>query len=117
MRTFIIVKTKGKYVKIFVDEILYCKAEGAYTIFYLENDKEFCSSKLLKEVEKALADNNYFRINRQYLVNLDHCYELITGKNPTLVLSNDLRLSVSLPKMKLLREQFCVYSQKNIAHL
>ena len=117
MRTFITIKTEEKYVKIFIDETLYCKAEGAYTVFYLENDKKLCSSKLLKDVEELLADNNFFRINRQYLVNLDHCYELITGKNPTLVLSNSIKLSVSLPKMKRLRMQFCLYSQKTIAHL
>ncbi len=110
MRMYIAIKTEGKYTKLFTDEILYCKAEGTYTKICLNNNEEFVASKLLKEVEKLLANHNFFRINISYLVNLDHCYELFIGKKPTLVLSNNAKLCVSPPKMKLLRKKFCAHS-------
>ena len=109
MRKYIVIKTESKFKKIFIDEILYCRAEGAYTRIILNNE-EFITSKLLKEIEGNLAEYNFFRINKSYLVNLDHCFELLTGEKPELVLSNNIKLSVSRLKMKLLRKEFCVYS-------
>jgi len=117
MREYIVIKQEGKYKKFFIEEILYCKAEGAYTKICLNNNEEFIVSKLLKEVEKILANHIFFRLNRSYLVNLEHCYELLTGKKPTLVLSNNAKFCVSPPKMKSLKKLFCVHSQKSIVHL
>ncbi len=48
MRKYIVIKQEGRYIKLFIDEILYCKAEGAYTKVYL-NNAELIVSKLLKE--------------------------------------------------------------------
>ncbi|HAF27771.1 MAG TPA: hypothetical protein DCG75_01875 [Bacteroidales bacterium] len=110
MRRYIVIKTERKYRKIFIDEILYCMAEGAYTKLYLNNNEEIYDSKILKVVEKTLSNYNFFRINRSYLVNLDHCYELLTGEKPNIILSNKVKLCVSPPKMKNLRKLFCAYS-------
>lgn len=110
MRMFIVIKSERTYRKIFVDKIIYCKAEGSYSKIYLNNNKELLFAKLLKEIETLLADYNYFRINRSYLVNLDHCFEILSGEKPILVLSNDVKLCISLPKMKLFRKRFCTHS-------
>lgn len=109
MREFIVIKSERNYKKIFVNEIIYCMADGAYTIFYLNNNERLIFSSLLKVVEELLANNNFFRINRSYLVNLDYCYELIIGKKPALILPNNVKLYVSLSKMKLLRDRFCTH--------
>jgi two-component system LytT family response regulator len=109
MRKYIVIRTEVKFKKIFIDEILYCKAERSYTKIYMNNE-EFITSKILKEIEEKLADYNFFRINKSYLVNLDHCYELFPGEKPEVVLSNNTKLSVSRLKMKFMREVFCVYS-------
>lgn len=110
MIKFIVVKFEGKYKKLFVHEILYCKANGAYTAFYFKSKNDIVlASLMLKEVEKMLANTNFFRINRSCLVNLDHCHELICRSNQ-IVLSNEKKLAVSRSKMKLLIIAFCAYS-------
>ncbi|MFP4026116.1 MAG: LytR/AlgR family response regulator transcription factor [Thiohalospira sp.] len=92
---------------MFIDEILYCKANGAYTEFYLlGNNVPVVACYLLKEVEKMLVDAPFFRVNRSCMVNLDYCYEISTETNE-IVLSNGEKLSVSRAKMKLFKSTFC----------
>ena len=110
MKKFLIVKSSRKYKKLFVDEILYCKAKGAYTGFCFPGEKEpVWACYLLKEVEKMLAEAPFYRVNRSCLVNLGHCYEISTDTNK-IVLSNGEKLSVSRAKMKLFIKAFLAYS-------
>ena len=109
MKKFFIVRSKGKYKKLFVDEILYCKASGSYTAFYLFGFREVIwACYLLKEVEKMLVAGHFFRISRSCLVNLDHCHEII-GNTNQVVLSNGKKLTMSGSKMTLLIKAFCAY--------
>ncbi len=103
MRKYIAIKTEGKYKKFFIDEILYCKAEGAYTNIYLNNNEEFIVSKLL-------TNYNFFRINRSCLVNIDHCCEILTNDTRKLAVITGEKLLVSRSRFKLLVEKFCAYS-------
>ena len=110
MKKFVIVKSNRKYTKLFIDEILFCKASGAYTEFYCVNKEEaILSSLLLKKVEQTLADTSFFRINRSYLVNLEHCHELVRATHE-IILSDKKRLSISRSRMKGFIRTFCAYS-------
>ncbi|UPZ17844.1 LytR/AlgR family response regulator transcription factor [Flavobacterium humidisoli] len=54
------------------DDILYCKSEGRYTIFFLKNKIEHVSSKNLGEYELILNKKFFLRIHHSYIVNIDH---------------------------------------------
>ena len=54
-----------------IKDIVFCEASSNYTIIYLKNLRNEIVSKTLKEVEAALVGNNFFRIHKSYLVNLD----------------------------------------------
>ena len=110
MRKFIVIKTEDKYKKIYLSDILFCRADGAYTRFYLKSEETFITSKLLKNVEEELIeDAAFYRINRQYLVNLDHCQEILTKGSYKLVLSDGTKLPISRSRYKELIEQFCAH--------
>ena len=53
-----------------VEDIIYLKSEGRYTIFNLENNKQLVATKNLGEYESLLDANNFFRIHNSYVVNL-----------------------------------------------
>ena len=54
-----------------IKEILYCKADGAYTSVYLNHKKKpVVISKNLGKLEEVLPENLFFRISRFYLINL-----------------------------------------------
>ncbi len=107
---FIVIKTENKYKKVFIDDVLYCKADGAYTKFYFKDKKEFLCARLLKEVEKELKHFNFFRINRTYLANLNHCCEIHKNGNVEIEFLTGKKLPVSRSKCKELVERFYVYS-------
>lgn len=110
MAEFIVIKTEDKYKKIFLDDILYCKANGVYTEFYMINNKVLLTSILLKEVEDKLTFANFFRVNRSYIANLDYCHEIVTGVHPILEFRTGEQLQVSSDKLKQLVEIFCTHS-------
>jgi two-component system LytT family response regulator len=109
MRKFIVLKTENRYQKIFLDDIFYCKAEGSYTLIYLAGGKTIVVAMLLKETERQLSGENFFRISRSHVVNLDHCFEILTNGSNELLLSNGKKLKVSRSRYKELVEQFCTH--------
>ncbi len=50
-------------------DIIYCKADGAYTIFVLTNSKKIMVSKLLKEFEELFSEYSFLRTHHSYLIN------------------------------------------------
>jgi two-component system LytT family response regulator len=55
-----------------VEKIIRCEADLNYTKFYLTENNTFVSSKTLKEYEDLLAiHNNFLRVHRSHLVNIN----------------------------------------------
>jgi len=48
--------------KVFVNEILYCKAENSYTIVKIINDKEYLVSKPIKHFQEILKSHTFIKI-------------------------------------------------------
>ena len=51
------------------ENILFCKANGSYSNFYLENGKKITLSKSLKHAEELLTRQGFMRIHRSYIIN------------------------------------------------
>ncbi|MBU1371029.1 MAG: LytTR family DNA-binding domain-containing protein [Bacteroidetes bacterium] len=62
--------SRSGYVLIDPAEILYCEADGAYTIAYLKDGRELTDSNYLSAVENRLPQGHFVRISRSLLVNL-----------------------------------------------
>ena len=65
----IFVKSNLKFVKIKFDEILYVEAMADYVIIHIEGKKHIIHSTM-KGIDKKLAQDNFVRVHRSYLVNL-----------------------------------------------
>jgi len=109
MRKSIVIKTEDKYKRVLLSDILFCKADGAYTWFHLKSEETFLTSTLLKDVEAELLGINFYRVSRKFLVNLDHCYEILTRGSYQLVLSDGTKLPISRSRYRELIEQFCAH--------
>lgn len=66
----IAINTDGCLVFIESEKIISAKADGSYTLLYIENEKEILLSKKLGEVEKILEGGNFYRVHNSYIVNL-----------------------------------------------
>jgi len=89
----------------FIDqsEIVYCKAEGRYTRIYLRNKKYIYEVRLLRKVESILSKNNFFRIHRSYLVNINYITGIINKK--ILILEHNIQLPIARRRKNKLREK------------
>lgn len=102
-REFIIVTIRrGVKRKIFVDDIIYCKAQNTYTFIKLINDSSYLISRPLKKIQADLFNYYFFRISRSYLVNMHCAIEINKKGKPTIELTNSSILNISKSKLRLL---------------
>lgn len=94
----ILLPTLGGYNIIEVSDITYCKSESNYTRFNFTDGKNLVVSKTLKEFELILLENNFFRIHRSYIINLNCIAKYNKGKGGEVVMKDGAILEVSREK-------------------
>ena len=98
--------------KIFTDDILYCKADRAYSTIKTHNE-ELLYSKSLKNIEELLkGKNNFVRISRSYIVNIDNCIELNNSTEPKIKLLNNEEISTNSDCLQQLEKLFEINSSE-----
>lgn len=66
-------KTKDGLLRVLLNQILYIKASGNYSEFYIQGDKKIIQSKQLNKFEALLcSQNNFERIHRSFIINLNN---------------------------------------------
>lgn len=77
----IILKTAGSIHVVNIADIVYCQADGNYTVFHLAKNKSVMVSKPLAEYEEILGNQKFIRTHQSYLVNMQYVarYEKIGG--------------------------------------
>lgn len=58
------------------NEILHAQADGNYTEVILSNNRQIKVLRQLKEIEELLPYENFIRVHRSHLVNLEHVIRL-----------------------------------------
>jgi two-component system LytT family response regulator len=91
----IAISSSDGFVFVKVGNIIYLKSDGAYTYFYLKQDQKIITSKNIKEYEELLADHNFFRIHKSYIVNMAEVVKYIRGEGGSVVMSNNAVFDVS----------------------
>ena len=81
-----------------LSDIIFCESETSYTVFHLTDNQKLVSSKPIFEYEQMLETNDFVRIHRSYLVNINHVVEYRRGEGGTVVLQNGAELEVSRRK-------------------
>lgn len=88
------------------EEVLYCLSDGSYAHIYVEGGRKLTVSKNLKEVEKILANDSFFRIHNSHLINLEHARSFINHNHNCVKMSNGEELTVSRNRKKEFLELF-----------
>ena len=89
------------FIVIKLQDILYCEADGAYTNFYLAVGKVICASRPIIDFEQLLAEGNFFRIHRSFLINMNHVSSYAKGEGGTVTMTDQKELEVSRRKKEL----------------
>ena len=67
----IVFPTKSGFEVIQANSIVYCKSDGSYSNI-ITIDKEYFTSKSLKEINDIIIDSNFIRIHKSYIVNKNY---------------------------------------------
>ena len=78
--------------------IIRVEAMSNYSVFILTDAKKIVVSKTLKEYESALDADNFMRVNRSVIVNLNFVVKYRKGDGGTLELSDGAEIEVSTQK-------------------
>lgn len=66
---FILVKSGNKHHKIKIDQILFIESLKDYIKIHTVNDKRIVSKYKIGEIEEELANKNFLRVHRSYVIN------------------------------------------------
>ena len=78
-----------------VRKILYCKADGSYTRFFLADGSSRVVSRNLKYYEQLLADYNFYRPHNSVIVNLDNVHKVIHTDGGAIEMIDGQQLPIS----------------------
>ncbi|MCX8081039.1 MAG: LytTR family DNA-binding domain-containing protein [Bacteroidia bacterium] len=79
-------------------DIIWIEANDNYSNFYLTENRKIMASKTLKEFENILPKNQFFRVHRSALINMQHVKEYIHSEG-AVIMSNSEHISVSKNKI------------------
>lgn len=76
---------------IFIDpkDVIYIKAEGNYSTFFLENKQKETVTSNLGQIFNKLDPTTFIRINRSFIINFNHLSKINTAKKICLLHSSD----------------------------
>jgi len=84
----ITIATTDGFLVLPIRDIVYCQASNNYTIIYLSDNKKITSSQTLGFYEELLAENNFFRTHRSYLINIAHVNSYKKGEGGYITMTN-----------------------------
>ncbi|WP_426485256.1 LytR/AlgR family response regulator transcription factor [Flavobacterium sp. 2] len=92
---YVAIASLEKIELIPMSEIIFCKADGKYTVFILSNGTSIMSSRNLGEYSSILDSNYFFRIHHSYIINLRHIVKISKKDGYFCELSNGIILPVA----------------------
>lgn len=100
--------SKGFQV-IDIQKIIVIEADGNYSNFHFTDRTIICASKTIHEYESLLADCNFVRVHKSFVVNLDHIASYIKGEGGSLMLTGGREIEVSRRKKEVLMNRMREY--------
>jgi len=94
----IILPTQEGISFVCIEDIIYCKADDTYTSVYLKNGKRLLASKMLKDIDELLLNQQFYRCHKSYLVNLKKIVSYSKTDGGFLMLGKDINIPLSRSK-------------------
>lgn len=95
-KEYVAISTIEEIFFIKMVDIMYCKSDGRYTKFYLENGDVCMSSKNIGEYEDRVLDNgNFFRVHNSFIINMRFLRRIIKLDGNSCEMQNGLVIPIS----------------------
>jgi two-component system LytT family response regulator len=83
------------FIFVKLRDLIYCKGDGAYTYFFMNENEKVTVSKNIGEFENLLVSRGFFRVHKSYLINLNEMRRYVRGEGGYVVMSNGHTVDVS----------------------
>lgn len=103
-RKWITIPIKGGMARMELSDIYYVESEGHNLIYHTKSGEEI-SSGTMKSVEEDMIKSGFSRINKCYLVNLEH----VDAVKDKYAVVNEDRLLISRPRYKQFMQELTQY--------
>lgn len=101
-----ILKSEHQLIKFDHDDIVFIKADGNYSVIYLKDHTRHLIYQSLKEFERELPGNIFFRCHRSYIVNIVLISAFCIQNNRILCRDHDIEILCSRRSKKELIQKF-----------
>jgi two-component system LytT family response regulator len=98
------------YTIIEINEIIRIEADSNYSVFHLANRDNITVSRVLKEYEEILPENQFVRIHKSSIVNLNYLKEYSFKNGLEVLLKNGEKLPVSRRRASIFAEKIKIYT-------
>ena len=88
---------------IYVKDICWIEADDYCVIVHTNNDAAYTMRSTLKALENKLS-NNFLRVHRKAIANMDMAKELNLSQSPKLILQNNIEIPVSKSNLKMVKD-------------
>jgi two-component system LytT family response regulator len=89
------------YVFVELNNIIWLKADNVYTEVCLKSKEKILVSRTLKEFEKALPEEFFFRSHRSYLININEISSYVKSEGGFVVMNDNTPIPISVDKREL----------------
>jgi len=78
-----------------IKDILRIEADDNYSHIYTTEGQRFTVSKTIKYYEDLLKDDNFFRVHKSHIINLNYMKKFVKGDGGYVVMNDDKEITVS----------------------
>ena len=96
--TRIALHTLEKIHIVEIDEILRLESTGNYTQFFFLNGAKLLVTRTLKEYDKLLSEQGFFRVHQSHLINMEQIKEYVKIDGGYIVMKDGSKIPVSVRK-------------------
>lgn len=96
--------TSKRSIKL--NDIIYMRSDGGYTIFYLNDNTHILTSRSIKYYQELLPENLFFRTHKSYMVNFHHVATIPNGRSGQVELTNNKEAQVSVRRAPKFRKWY-----------
>lgn len=86
----IVLKTLERIYSVGIQEIVRFESEGSYTTVFLRDGKRIVVSRLIKEFDEMLCNDNFTRVHQSHLINMDYLFCFEKTDNQIMMKDNSL---------------------------
>lgn len=99
-KNIILISHSKGFTLVDFKEIVWLEASDNYTNLFLLGNKKIVASKTLKEFEAILPENDFFRVHRSALINVNFVKEYSNNEGGEVILADGVRVQISKAKIQ-----------------